>query len=268
MSERADRSIFATLAGGRRIWAVASIHGEARRLATLHERLADRLRADDRIVYLGNILGRGPDVRGTIEEILVFRRNLLAWGMDPEHITFLRGSQEEMWQKLLQLQFAPNPKDVLRWMIGQGVGATLAAYGATPEQGLKAAADGAVALNRWTGRLRDAMRSADGHNQLLAALRRAAFTEDGGLLFVNAGIDPSRPLSAQNDSFWWGAPGFSTLSQPYAGFAKVIRGFDPKRPGLAAGAHTVSLDGGSGFGGPLLAACFAPSGEVVETIEA
>ena len=29
-------------------------------------------------------------------------------------IVFLRGSQEEMWQKLLELQFAPNPREVLR----------------------------------------------------------------------------------------------------------------------------------------------------------
>ena len=37
-----------------------------------------------------------------------------------------------------------------------------------------------------------------------AAIRRAAFIEDESMLFVHAGIDPSRPLSAQRDALWWG----------------------------------------------------------------
>ena len=32
--------------------------------------------------------------------------------------------------------------------------------------------------------------------------------------------------------------------------------------------YAVSLDAGCGFGGPLLAACFAPDGSIVERIEA
>ena len=60
-------------------------------------------------------------------------------GVLASDLVYLRGAQEEMWQKLLQLQFAPNPQDVLRWMLGQGVETTLRAYGGAAEVGLSAA---------------------------------------------------------------------------------------------------------------------------------
>src|SRR3546814_18686442 len=40
-------------------------------------------------------------------------------------VVHLRGSQEEMWQKLLQLQFATDPRAVLQWMLDQGLAASL-----------------------------------------------------------------------------------------------------------------------------------------------
>ena len=70
--------IFATLRAARRIWAVASIHGEADRLRALHQALGARFLYGDRLVYLGNILGRGARVRETVDEVLAFRRALLA----------------------------------------------------------------------------------------------------------------------------------------------------------------------------------------------
>src|SRR5215470_8748830 len=123
--------VFAILRRARRIWAVASIHGEADRLDAVHHALWARFAPGDRLVYLGNILGRGPAVRDTVDLLLEFRRHLLARsGMFAYDIAYLRGSQEEMWDKLLQLQFAPNPREVMDWMLAQGIAATLAAYGA------------------------------------------------------------------------------------------------------------------------------------------
>ena len=40
---------------------------------------------------------------------------------DVDDVAYLRGNQEEMWQKLLQLQFATDPRGVLKWMFEQGV---------------------------------------------------------------------------------------------------------------------------------------------------
>ncbi len=263
-----DQSIFAALRGGDRIWTVAAVHGEVERLAAVHDRLLAQMQPGDRVVYLGNYYGRGPAVGAAVDELLTFRRRVMAMlGNDGEAVVHLRGGQEEMWQKLLQLQFAPNPVQVLEWMLAQGVGATIAAYGGDPRDGFSAAREGILALTRWTGSLRQAMRAHDGHTALMSVLRHAAYTEDGRLLFVHAGVDPARPLSAQSDSFWWGSAGFAGITEPYAGFAMVVRGYDARHGGLAATEFTTTIDGGCGFGGPLVAACFDPDGAMVQAIE-
>lgn len=264
-----EQSIFATLRAGRRVWAVSALHGEAARLGALHRQIYPAYLPGDQLVYLGNYSGHGPMVRETIDELLIFRRAVLAIpGTECEDVVFLRGAQEEMWQKLLQLQFAPNPAQVLKWMVGQGIEPTINAYGASVEEALVAQREGTLALTRWTTQLRQNVRAFDGHNALMSALRHAAFTEDGGMLFVHAGIDPHRPLSAQSDSFWWGGSGFSSITEPYNGYRRVIRGFDRRREGLQETAYTVSLDAGAGFGGPLMAALFAPDGAILGTFSA
>ncbi len=57
---------------------MASVHGEIRRLDRLHRALAPRLAAGDRIVYLGNMIGRGPAVAETIRQLLRFRTAVLS----------------------------------------------------------------------------------------------------------------------------------------------------------------------------------------------
>jgi serine/threonine protein phosphatase 1 len=265
-----DDSVFAVLPEGRRTWAVASVYGEAGRLASLHRQIAQRMDPGDNLVYLGNFLGHGRDVGTTVNELLLFRRAVLARqaGLEGGEIVFLRGSQEEMWHKLLQIQFAPNPRQVFEWMIEHGVGATLEAYGGAIDEGRSAANRGAAVLSQWTNRLRARIRERDGHDRLLNVLRRAAYTGDGVILFVNAGIDPSRPLSQQSDSFWWGGRDFETMETPCCGFARVVRGADPRRRGVVVKDGLASIDGGCGFGGPLIAACFDASGDPAELIEA
>lgn len=268
-SGASDAAIFARLVRPARIWVVASIHGDAERLRQLHAKLSRLLGWGDRLVYLGGYLGHGPDVAGTVDELLVFRRLFLARRLAfLGDIAFLRGSQEEMWQKLLQLQFAPNPREVLQWLLDHGIGATLEAYGGDPRQGLAAARDGALALTRWTGSLRVAMDARPGHRQLLTGIKRAAFTEDGALLFVHAGVEADKPLDLQRDALWWGGVNILELERPYAGFRRVVRGLDRRRGGLVESLHALSLDAGCGFGGPLLAACLSPDGRVLQLIEA
>jgi len=264
-----DSEKFALLRRCERIWAIASIHGEADRLVALHDQLSGRIRASDRVVYLGNYMGVGPQVRAVLDELIAFRRWLLArpraFATD---VVFLRGAQEEMWSKLLQLQFAPNPSDVLRWLLEHGTAATLEAYGGDAAYAARVAREGPVAMTRWTGGLRAALAAAPGHQPFISGLRRAAFTDDQALLFVHAGIDVSRPLGAQSDSFWWAAGAFGRIAQPYEGFRLVVRGYDTQHAGLVTTPFTASLDGGCGFGGRLLAACLDPAGQVLETIDA
>ena len=262
------RQTFALIRSPRRVWAVASIHGEADRLAALHEALDARLESGDRIVYLGNLIGRGQLVRKTLDELLAFRRVFLArersFACD---IIYLRGAQEEMWQKLLQLQFATDPQGVLKWMLENGIESNLRAYGLEVEEGLREARAGPVRLSRWTNQLRGTIRSHPGHYELLGLLKRAAHTDDGGLLLVNAGIDPSRPLETQKDSFWWVSGLFGRITEPYGGYKRVVRGFGPDHPGLVLTDFTATVDAGCGFGGPLIAACFHPDGDLVDSLE-
>jgi hypothetical protein len=259
----------ARLRAARRVWAVAAIQGEAQRLAELHDTISERFQAGDRVVYLGNYVGPGGAVLATIDELLDFRRRVLGRAAGAAcDVVFLRGAQEEMWQKLLQLQFAPNPGEILRWMVGAGMETTVRAYGGDLQQGFAACRDGARTITRWTGALRGAMNAAPGHTALLAALRHTAFTEDRGLLFVHAAIDAARPLSEQRDAFWWGREDILELKEPFAGFRRIVRGVDRDRRGVVEREFAASVDGGAGHGGRLIAACFGLDGALVDVAEA
>jgi serine/threonine protein phosphatase 1 len=266
---RASTKNLAQLRDARRVWAVGAVHGEVRRLARVHDLIGERFLRGDRLVYLGNYLGYGEDVAATLDELLDFRRRVLGrphgFACD---VVYLRGAQEEMWQKLLQLQFAPNPGEVLAWMVRSGVEATVRAYGGDMRQGFAASRDGPRTITRWTSGLRSAMNAAEGHSTLFAALRHAAYTKDTGLLFVHAGIDPQRELTTQGDAFWWSTIDIVGLNEPYARFARVIRGFDRDRRGVVEGRFGASVDGGAGRGGRLHAACFAAEGQLVDFCEA
>ena len=251
------------------MWAIAVIDGEARRLAQLHDTIGERFQAGDRLVYLGNYIGGGGAVLRVIEELLDFRRRVLGRpGGAACDVVFLRGTQEEMWQKLLQLQFAPNPGELLDWMVRAGMEETVRAYGGDLRQGFAACRDGARTITRWTGALRSAMNAMPGHTALFAALRHAAFTEDRALLFVHAAIDPSRPLFEQGDAFWWGRKDILELKEPFADFKRIVRGVDHDRRGVVEREFAVSVDGGAGRGGRLIAACFGLDGALVDIAEA
>ena len=267
--ERAGDGNFAVLRASRRVWAVASIHGDAERLGRLHAVLGERVVAGDRLVYLGNVLGRGGQVRGAVDTVLAFRRAFLAQpGTFVHDVALLRGAQEEMWQKLLQLQFSLDAAEVLNWGLDHGVGATIEAYGASVDEGFNAVRQGTVAITRWTMALRAAFQAVPGHQAYLSALRHAALTAEGTLLLVNHGIAPDRPLEAQNDAFWWGARGFDNMQSAYGRFRLVVHGFDPAHNGVDIGPFAANLDAGCGFGGPLVAACVTREGEVGDVIEA
>ena len=121
-------------------------------------------------------------------------------------VVFLRGAQEEMWQKLLQLQFAPNPSEVLHGWSQAGIEATVRAYGGDLRQGFAASRDGPRTITRWTSGAahRDECR-ARSHDAVLGACATPPLPRSAGCLFVHAAIDPLRPLAAQGDAFWWGA---------------------------------------------------------------
>lgn len=263
-----EGQLLASLRSGGRIWAVGSIHGDAARLAALHRELAQRLTAGDQLIYLGGYLGYGPAVIDTINELLLFRRAFIAMpGIELHDVIYLRGAQEEVWQKLLQLQFAQGPAAVLDWMVEHGAAATISAYGGRLAEGKEASSQGVLALTRWTNTLRQAVREWDGHSALMSSLRHAAQTDNGKLLFVHAGVDPAQPVESQVDRFWWGSSAFERLDQTYGDYAVVVRGFAPPGPMIRTDGPVITIDGGSGRDGTLVAICLDGDGAITDSIQ-
>ncbi len=260
---------FTVLRAADRIWAIGAIHGDSQKLMQVHDVIAEDVRFGDRIVYLGNYWGYGPDGPGVLEELLRFRNWFLAFYpfRHVDDLVFLRGAQEEMWWKLMQLQFAPEPAGILSFMLDRGIGSMIRALGYDPEEGLEKAGEGTLALTYWTNRVREAARALPGHDAVQNALKRAAYTEDGSCLFVHAGIDTGKPLARQADAFWWAPRSFADINRPYRGFRRIVRGYDPDASGIVEGEYTISLDSGAGRGGRLAAMLFNIDGTIEQRLE-
>ena len=245
-----------------RIWAIPSIHGALPLLTEAHAHIEEHFTAGDRIVYLGNMIGRGGDTHGTIDELLRFRREIIARRhVFHTDVVYLRGAQEEIWHRLLQLQFAPNPFDVLSWMLAHGAEPLVKAYGGDTRAGINAARSGARAITRWTNSLRHAVRMSAGHTNFFSAIKRSAITEykqadQINTLLVSAGVCPTTPLEEQGESLWFGGRGFHNITEPAHGCGRIIRGRDFKTsfpvPDIEAGPVTATLDGGCGFADGIL----------------
>ena len=250
-----------TLNATQRIWALPAVLGQADALRALHAALRPRLQPGDCLVYLGNYMGYGEAVTDTVDELLRFRGDL-----NGVQVVHLRGAQEEMWVKLLEIQWAMRPTETFQWMMAHGVEATLRAYGGDPEEAPAKFRAGVVVTTRWTTGLRESFQDHPGHYEFLHSLASAAPTSDGKLLFVSAGIDPELPLEKQNDAFWWNAAGFEAMAAPFEDFTYVIRGFDADHKGSRSGPHTISIDAATSVAGPLQATCFGPDGTMLATL--
>lgn len=267
---------FATIKGARRVWTVPSVHGEEGRLRALHDSLLPRLRAGDRIVYLGNYIGHGAGSAAVVDELLTFRRMALAIaGFRPADIIYLRGQQEELLQRVFQLHFAAAPAEVFSWMLDQGLAPALQSYGVDIREGLNAVMADAGRLSRWTGFVRHMVHRRPGHDIFFNQLKRAAFTKAGPaaegakpLLFVNAGVKTDIRLEDQGDRFWWGGDDFQTMTDAYDPFSRVVRGYDPQRRGLYINCVTATVDNGCGFGGSLACASWLRDASVGDIFEA
>ncbi|MDR3449970.1 MAG: hypothetical protein P4M15_09560 [Alphaproteobacteria bacterium] len=264
---------FAEMGSPRRIWAVAAIHGDVDRLTTLHDHLATRFAVRDRLVYLGNYLGvESRTNSGVMDELLAFRSALLCkTGVESSDITFLRGPAEEAWQRLLRLQFAPLPHQMLEKLLASGVESYLRLYGVSVSDTRSIARAGSLAITRWTNQLRALQRNAPGHEKLMFTMRRAAFTnalavDQKRLLLVPASYDASRSLDDQGESLWWTAAPFRVTGRAQATYNRIVRGFDSVNGGADLDDLAVTLDGGCGRGGPLVAACFTPTGKLIDLV--
>jgi len=211
---------------GSRIWAVGSIHSNIQSFNSIKDFIVSNFKENDKLVFLGNVIGLGDFSKETVSSIINLRFNLMSkFKLKHHEIVFLRGAQEEMFSKILQLQIAPNPIEIIDWMFDHGVDKTLLSYGYSKDEIINVATSGTVSISKWTSKLNQSILNNPGHKQFFLNLKHAAYSSSKKILFVNRGVDITRPLSAQNDCFWWGYQNFSKLDKAYNSFTRIVRGY-------------------------------------------
>lgn len=204
-------------------YAIGDIHGALHKLQNLLARCeghaAGRAR---RYVFLGDFIDRGPDSAGVVR---VLREMATKPPDGVAGVVTIMGNHEAML--LATFDGAIEPAN---W-IGQGGAMTLRSYGVAQARELPP----------------------DDVDWLRAL---PLLHDDGRRLFVHAGIDPRRPLEAQDeeDLLWIREP-FLAARCDYGRL--IIHGHTPLASGLPdLRTNRLNLDTGAVFGGPLTAAVF------------
>ncbi len=220
-------SNFIELKKSNKIWAVGSIHSNLNSFNSIKNHILRYFNDNDKLIFLGNIIGLGDNSKETLNSVIDLRFSLMSkFKLNPESIVFLRGAQEEMFSKLLQLQLAPNPKEIIEWMFEHGVNKTINSYGFSEDEIKNVSSSGTINISKWTSNLNKVVQMNLGHKEYFLNLKHAAYSYTKKILFVNRGVDITRPLSAQNDCFWWGFQNFSKIQHPYKTYLRIVRGYE------------------------------------------
>jgi len=221
-----NKSKFQEFKNANRIWAIGSLHSSIEAFQSIKNYILSNFSKGDKLIFLGNIIGFGKKSKEIISEVLSLRVDLMAkFYLSHEDIVFLRGAQEEMFSKLLQLQIAPNPIEILEWIFSHGVDQTVISYDFNPDEFINIASQGTIQINKLTSKLNNQISIIPGHKEFFSNLKHAVYSDTKKVLFVNRGVDISRPLSAQYDCFWWGYQNFSLINKPYYTFNRIVRGY-------------------------------------------
>ena len=254
-----------------RIWAIGSIHSDLDSFMSIKKYILSNFVKGDKLIFLGNVIGFRDTSKEIITEVVKLRFNLLAnFNLKHEDVVFLRGAQEEMLSKLLQLQIAPNPIEILDWIFSHGVDKIVYSYNFDPGEFKKVATQGTIQINKLTSKLNYQISITPGHKEYFSNLKHAAYSETKEVLFVNRGVDLSRPLSAQNDCFWWGYQNFALISKQYSTFKRIVRGYQSNQLNDLENSKNKILC--SLYRQPLknqkiLAGIFSEKGEILELFE-
>jgi serine/threonine protein phosphatase 1 len=192
-----------------RVFAIGDVHGCVDELTTLLTRLAPQ--ADDKLVFLGDYIDRGPAPKGVIDRLLGLRESVPC--------VFLKGNHEDMFLDFLGL--GGRYGDAFLY---NGGGATLRSYDC----------DGCD-VDQVAARLPDA------HREFLLQLQ--TYHRDGDFLFVHAGVRPGLSLAQQSDEdLLWIREDFTT--QPHDLGCTVLFGHTPYREVLIDLPYKIGLDTG------------------------
>ena len=251
-----------------RVWVIGAVNGKAELFQSICSQIIEKCNLNDRLVFTGNLIGRNNNTINESKKVIDIALKLRAIFMtnssfDTEDIVFLRGCYEELLDKSRELHISPNPLELVDWMYSRGLDEILESYNISSSLLHHAAREGASALSRASVEINLAIDSNPGHINYMTSLKRLAYNDEKTILFVSAGLARNKSLEEQGDELWWGG-GFANLDQPYNNLSRLVRGYDPKREGLASGKIGVTLDGGED---QVFAALFNKEGIILETIQ-
>jgi serine/threonine protein phosphatase 1 len=206
-----------------RLLCIGDVHGCAAELETLLVALDPR--PEDRVVFLGDYVDRGPDSRRCIELLIELATRL-------PQLVLLRGNHEETL-----IHYLAGETGSADTLVSMGGGPTLASYGL--ECRARTVPPSEVARERVP----------ESHRRFLDQALRLQFCADG-FCFVHAGVRPRVPLEAQTaeDLLWIREPFLgSDHGLPYT----VVFGHTPYREVHFDVPRKIGLDTGCVFGGRL-----------------
>ena len=218
------------------IYAIGDIHGQKTMLEDALARIEKDGGSRARIVFLGDLVDRGPDSAGVI--------GLLQKGVaEGRDWTVLRGNHDRMFSYFMEDVPRPDPQVLLGmdWFSERiGGRTTLASYGIETDE--------ASRYYQVHPEARAAIPAA--HVAFMEAL--PAYHREGELLFVHAGIRPEVALAQQSeDDLCWIRHDFLDYEKPHPWL--VVHGHTPQRAPVHEG-NRVNLDSGAGYGRPITAA--------------
>jgi serine/threonine protein phosphatase 1 len=202
-------------------YAIGDVHGALHKLQNLVARCEQHAEGRPfRFVFLGDYIDRGPESSGVVRFLIGLQQRM------PQRVIVLAGNHETT---VLAIIDGATPAD--HWLC-QGGAATLTSYGVA-----------------------DARELPRDHVDWMRALRLSH--DDGRRFFVHAGIDPDKPLDAQDevDMVWIREP---FLSDRRDHGRLIVHGHTPLTDGTPdLRSNRLNLDTGAGYGGPLTAAVFS-----------
>ncbi len=118
----------ATLPEGMRVYAIGDVHGRRDLLDQLLDQIVDdhnaRGPADTHIVFLGDLMDRGPDSSGVIDRAIELSETL-----GDDHVHFLMGNHEEVY-----LAAATGEEKLVRFFCKIGGRETILSYDISPAE--------------------------------------------------------------------------------------------------------------------------------------
>ena len=220
------------------VYAVGDIHGQLDLLEQALSWIETDGGPDAEVVFLGDLVDRGPQSRAAIDLLMHGQANGRNWRV-------LKGNHDRLFSRFLDGGIIDDVriKSGVNWLHPRmGGPATLASYGVDTAEGAP------------LEQVLDAARQAvpDEHRKFLANL--PTYFERGALLFVHAGILPGVALADQeeDDLIWIRDPFLNdTRNHPWL----VVHGHTAIDMPFNYG-NRVNLDGGGGYGRTIFPAVF------------